>query len=101
MHDKPISTEAVDKAALPAGAGSDRGIEPPAPAEGDADASTWKAPWVATAEHPAGAAEVPVPPQIATGHYGAGYDDPTRHYGNTLPGQADLANATAAASTAE
>ena len=57
-------------------------------AEGQADDAAWQAPWVATPEHPRGAGEVAPPPQTATGHYGPGYADPTRHYGNTVPGQA-------------
>jgi hypothetical protein len=61
-----------------------------APMEANRDASgAWQAPWVASLEHPAGAADAPVPPQQATGHYGPGYDDPTRHFGNTLPGRPD------------
>jgi hypothetical protein len=51
--------------------------------------ATWQAPWLATPDHPQGAADLAPPPQRATGHYGAGYDDPTRHFGNTLPGQPD------------
>jgi len=61
-----------------------------APMDTDRDPSgAWQAPWVASPEHPAGAADAPVPPQQATGHYGPGYDDPTRHFGNTLPGRPD------------
>jgi hypothetical protein len=61
-----------------------------APMQSERDASgAWQAPWVASPEHPAGAADAPVPPQQATGHYGPGYDDPTRHFGNTLPGRPD------------
>jgi hypothetical protein len=50
-------------------------------------APEWEAPWVATPEHPGGAADQRPPPQTSTGHYGTGYLDPTRHYGDTLPGQ--------------
>ena len=77
--------------------GSERGQRPSnresagdAPMQTERDASgAWQAPWVASPEHPAGAADAPVPPQQATGHYGPGYDDPTRHFGNTLPGRPD------------
>ena len=30
-------------------------------------------------------ARKPAPPDRATGHYGPGYGDPTRHQGNDLP----------------
>lgn len=53
----------------------------------DPDDAIWQAPWVAVPEHPSGAADVPAPPQRSTGHYGPGYDDPTRHFGGTLPGR--------------
>ena len=56
----------------------------------------WQAPWVATPEHPQGAADLPAPPQSSTGHYGPGYADPTRHFGDTLPGQPSAAPATSA-----
>ena len=58
-------------------------------AEGKAaDDAAWQAPWVATPQHPRGADGVAPPAQTATGHYGPGYADPTRHYGDTVPGQA-------------
>lgn len=50
---------------------------------------TWQAPWLATPGNTAGAAQQPAPPQTATGHYGPGYADPTRHTGNSLPGRPD------------
>ena len=59
------------------------------PARGN-ETGAWEAPWVASPEHPEGAAAAPVPPQKATGHYGAGYDDPTPHFGNTLPGRPEV-----------
>ena len=63
--------------------------ESDAPARGN-ETGAWQAPWVASPEHPEGAAAAPVPPQQATGHYGAGYDDPTPHFGNTLPGRPEV-----------
>lgn len=72
---------------------ADRSGEPvrenDSPARGN-ETRAWQAPWVASPEHPEGAAAAPVPPQQATGHYGAGYDDPTPHFGNTLPGRPDV-----------
>jgi len=56
-------------------------------ADRDTSAPEWQAPWIATPEHPQGAADQRPPPQTATGHYGTGYLDPTRHFGDTLPGQ--------------
>jgi hypothetical protein len=71
-----------------------------APRHDDASTgATWQAPWVASPEHPHGAADLQPPPQTSTGHYGPGYDDPTRHFGGTLPGQPE-ANEAPAGSTA-
>jgi len=49
--------------------------------------AAWNAPWLANPEHPQGAADQRPPPQTSTGHYGPGYSDPTRHFGDTLPGR--------------
>jgi len=70
------------------GAAGEGGAKERSSAAGEAGANEeWQAPWVATPEHPQGAADLPRPPQSSTGHYGPGYADPTRHFGGTLPGQ--------------
>jgi hypothetical protein len=90
MNDAPKTPPASGAPSDNAGAaGAPQPGEAPALASPDAEATApgWQAPWIATPEHPHGAADLPPPPQTSTGHYGPGYDDPTRHYGDTLPGQ--------------
>jgi len=86
MSHPPGTDRSGDPAASNPG---ERARENDAPARGN-ETGAWQAPWVASPEQPEGAAAAPVPPQQATGHYGAGYDDPTRHFGNTLPGRPEV-----------
>ena len=85
----PSGSDANRDPAAPTATEGDRPSENSAPARGN-ETGAWQAPWVASPEHPEGATNAPLPPQQATGHYGAGYDDPTPHFGNTLPGRPDV-----------
>src|SRR4051794_37638397 len=80
----PADTEALTESELAqarAGASSSTGaFNPSVGVTADANASG-----------PVGALDPKTPPQPATGHYGAGYGDPTTHYGNTFPAQATMA----------
>lgn len=74
------------RSSTPSGSAGEAAGAPSDPARETTRNEEWRAPWVAGPEHPPGVANLQPPPQSSTGHYGPGYADPIRHYGDTLPG---------------